>query len=70
MISLNNDPTPLLGFTVVASCPCLVCMCVSVNETSIIGIAVLYCFVLHFFCTQWQIRPFSACLLLSDFIPA
>ena len=32
------------------------------------GIAVSYCFVLHFFCTQWQICFFSMfSLLLSAF---
>ena len=30
--------------------------------------AVSYCFVLHFFCTQWQICPFSAFLLFSVFL--
>ena len=34
MISLDNDPTPLLGLTDVTCCPCHVC--VSLNETPMI----------------------------------
>ena len=66
MISLDNDPTPLLELTDVVSCPCHVCM--SLNEIPVIYILlyhiVLYCiFFLHPIANLF----FSACLLLSVF---
>ena len=59
MISLDNDPAPLLGLTDVTCCPSHVC--VLECDPHDIGIAVSYCFALHFsfFCTQWQICFFS-----------
>ena len=60
MISLYNDPAPLLGLTDVTCCPCHVC------DPHDIGIAVSYCFVLHFFAPNGKF-VFSACLLLSVF---
>ena len=54
MISLDNDPAPLLGLTDVTCCP------------HNIGIAVSYCFILHFFAPN-GIFVFLACLLLSVF---
>ena len=47
MISLNNDPAPLLRLTDVTCGPCHVC--VLECDHSDIGIAESYCFVLHFF---------------------
>ena len=35
------------------------CLCVIECDPHDIGIAVSHCFVLHFFCTQWQICFFS-----------
>ena len=48
MIRLGNDPTPLLGLTNVTYCPCHLCVCVLECDPHDIGIAVSYCFVLHF----------------------
>ena len=48
MISLGNDPTPLLELTGVTCCPCHVCVCVLECDLHDIDIAVSYCFVLHF----------------------
>ena len=58
---------PLLGLTDM-TCTCYVmCVCVLECDPHDIGITVSYYFVLHFFCTQWQIC-FSACLLLCVFL--
>ena len=66
MISLNNDPAPLLGLTDVTCCPCHVC--VLECDPHDIGIAVSYCFVLHFlFFAPNGKFVFLACLLLSVF---
>ena len=65
MISLENIPAPLLGLTDVTCCPCHVC--VLECDPHDIGIAVSYCFVLHFFTPNSKFVYFSACLLLSAF---
>ena len=57
--SVDNDPAPLLGLADVTCCPCHVCVCVLECDPHDVGIAVSYCFVLQFFCTQWQICFFS-----------
>ena len=68
MISLDNDPTPLLGLTDVTCCPCHVCVyvCVPKCDSHDIGIAISYCFILHFRASNGKF-VFSARLLLSVF---
>ena len=66
MIRLGNDPTPLLGLTDVTGCPFHLCVCVLECDPHDIGIAVSYCFVLHF-CALNGKFVLSACLLLSVF---
>ena len=66
MKSLDNDPIPLLGHTDVTCCSRHVCVCVLECDPHVIGIAVSYCFVLHF-CASNRKFVFSACLLLSVF---
>ena len=63
MISLDNDPEPLLGLTDVTCCPCHVC--VSLNATPMIEVLLyLYCIFLHPMANLF----FLACLLLSVFL--
>ena len=58
MISLDNDPAPLLGLTDVTCFPCHVCVSFECDPHDI-GIAVSYCFVLHFFAPNGKFVFFS-----------
>ena len=65
MISLDNDPTPLLGLTDVTCCPCHVC--VSLNETPMIKVLLYHIVFIAFFLHPIANLFFSASLLLSVF---
>ena len=65
MISLDNDPAPLLGLTDVTFCP-MSCVCVLECDPHDIGIAVSYCLYCIFFAPNGKF-VFLACLLLSVF---
>ena len=66
MISLDNDPAPLLGLTDVTCCPCHVC--VLECDPHDIGTVLLYHVVLYCIFFEHNVKfVFSSCLLLSVF---